>query len=255
MPMILTVEKSLNSDHKLTYGIEQPADFRASCVHLDTKSCSFCLKYSGESFKVKIPLCGLHNVYNSLAALAVVSSLGFSLGEAVKALLSCKPVEGKLQRIYNDIFVDYAHTPSALQKVIMALKSIGYREVICVFGCGGDRDRGKRRLMGEVACRYAEFSFITSDNPRSEEPLDICRQIEQGFKSKNYALVVDRKEAIKEAMLKTFKDRGKSKHHKTCLLVAGKGHEDYQIIDTIKKPFKDSRVIRRLLKEELGIKV
>jgi UDP-N-acetylmuramoyl-L-alanyl-D-glutamate--2,6-diaminopimelate ligase len=148
-----------------------------------------------------------------------------------------------LEEIRPDIFVDYAHTPDSLEKTLSALRQVGYEKVVCVFGCGGNRDRGKRKLMGRVACRLAEFTFITSDNPRHEEPMSICRAIEKGFVSSNYALIPERKTAIFEGL------RLQKKLPQSCLLVAGKGHEAYQIIKDEKIPFKDSLIIKELLKK------
>jgi UDP-N-acetylmuramoyl-L-alanyl-D-glutamate--2,6-diaminopimelate ligase len=145
-----------------------------------------------------------------------------------------------MQEVSADIFVDYAHTPDSLEKALTSARDIGYEKVICVFGCGGNRDHGKRKVMGSIASRLADFTIITSDNPRSEDPLEICRQIEKGFSRKNYSIVLDRRQAIRRAL------KLKVKYANCCLLVAGKGHEDYQIVGDERIPFKDSVVIREL---------
>jgi UDP-N-acetylmuramoyl-L-alanyl-D-glutamate--2,6-diaminopimelate ligase len=195
-------------------------------------------------------LYGRHNIYNILGAVAALASLGFPLTGIISAIASFKPVDGRLQKICGNIFIDYAHTPDALKKAILALRQSGYNEITCLFGCGGDRDKGKRRAMGAGACALADFNFITSDNPRSENPKDICRQIAAGFNKKNYVLIIDRKMAIKEAILRL---RGKNKNKKNlsgrCLLICGKGHEEFQTIGKRKIPFKDSRVVKALIKE------
>lgn len=226
---------------KFSYGTGPEAGFRAADIRLRKEGLCFELIYLGKSYTVASKLCGRHNVSNILAALSVVVSLGFSLSEAVKFIPDFSGPDGRLERIKKRIFVDYAHTPDALENVLSALKESGYEKIICVFGCGGDRDKGKRAVMGKIACERADFSFITSDNPRGEEPLKICSQIEEGFSLKNYSIVPERKKAIKQA-LEMFK-----KNLNACLLVAGKGHEDYQIIDGKRILFKDSEVIRELL--------
>ncbi|MCM8830929.1 MAG: UDP-N-acetylmuramoyl-L-alanyl-D-glutamate--2,6-diaminopimelate ligase [Candidatus Omnitrophica bacterium] len=232
---------------KLTYSLENKADIVAKNIKLDRKKTEFDLLYKDTTFHINTPLLGRYNVYNILAAIGCAISYGFLIDEIISAVATFKGVDGRLQQVADDIFVDYAHTPDALKKVILTLRQIGYKKVICVFGCGGDRDKGKRKMMGRVADKYADFTFITSDNPRSEEPLLICKQIEKGFSSKNYKILIDRKHAIREAInlwKKKFK-RGNS-----CVLVAGKGHESYQIIKDKKIPFKDSNIIRTILKNE-----
>jgi UDP-N-acetylmuramoyl-L-alanyl-D-glutamate--2,6-diaminopimelate ligase len=201
------------------------------------------LIYKGECFSVETPLLGKHNISNILGAVALLFSLGFSLSDIIKLTPSFKRVEGRLEEVVPDVFVDYAHTPDSLRKTLLALKDIGYKKIICVFGCGGDRDKGKRKIMGEIACDCSDFTFITSDNPRSEDPLDICKEIQKGFRKDNYSVIPDRKEAIREA------DKLRKRYRNTCLLVAGKGHEEYQIIGDKKIPFKDSIIIRQLFKE------
>ena len=177
-------------------------------------------------------------------------SLGFSAREIAEHIQSFKNVEGRLERIGENIFIDYAHTPDALETVLEALRDMGYHKIICVFGCGGDRDKGKRRLMGSKACEFSDVSIITSDNPRSEDPRAICCQIEKGFRAKNYTVIIDRKKAIEEALRLLIENKLASgtKAEKSCLLVAGKGHEDCQIIGTKEIPFKDSEVIRKILR-------
>jgi UDP-N-acetylmuramoyl-L-alanyl-D-glutamate--2,6-diaminopimelate ligase len=224
----------------LTYAILSKADLRATDICLNKKGLSFILHYGGNTVKVKAPLLGRHNVYNILAAIAVLLSLKFSLTKIVKCISYFKSVEGRLEEIMPDIFVDYAHTPDSLKKAILALKDIGYKKVICVFGCGGNRDRGKRKIMGKVSADLADFSIITADNPRNEDVYSICAQIENGFKKKNYSVIIDRRQAIRKALMLKCDYKG-------CgVLVAGKGHEDYQVIGDKKFPFSDSSVIREL---------
>jgi UDP-N-acetylmuramoyl-L-alanyl-D-glutamate--2,6-diaminopimelate ligase len=227
-----------------SYGISRKADFCAQRIRWSKGGGEFNLSYKDENIAVRTQLYGRHNVLNILAAIATVFSLGFSLKEIVKLLPSFERVEGRLEEVLSDIFVDYAHTPEALKQVLLTLKEIGYEKIICVFGCGGDRDRGKRRRMGKVAYRYAYFTFITSDNPRSEDPFRICCDIERGFRDNSYMVVLDRKTAIGKAI------KLKNKYKNSCVLIAGKGHEDYQIVGNEKIPFKDSSVVKELLRHK-----
>ncbi|MDD5194352.1 MAG: UDP-N-acetylmuramoyl-L-alanyl-D-glutamate--2,6-diaminopimelate ligase [Candidatus Omnitrophica bacterium] len=235
--------------HPISYGISKRADLRAKEVRLSIKGTKFELIFKGKVYPVFTPLLGKHNVSNILAALATLVSLGFPLKKVISFIPSFTGAEGRLQNQGRNIFVDYAHTPDALEKAFSALKSAGFEKIICVFGCGGNRDKGKRAMMGAVSDKYAHFTFITSDNPRQENPADICSQIEEGFKNSRYAVIIDRKKAIKRAIKLCAKTVLKG-YNKCCVLVAGKGHEDCQILGDEKIPFKDSRVIKELLKYE-----
>ena len=231
-------------DKALSFAIRAPADLRAENIVLGKGGSYFEVVSSRKRYFVKTHLCGKYNVLNILGAVGLVSSLGFSLSEVVKAVSSFKPPKGRLEPVASDIFIDYAHTPDALANVLGNLRESGYEKIICLFGCGGDRDRGKRRLMGQIASLNADFTFITSDNPRSEDPSKICFQIKKGFNSKNYLVVVDRYKAINKA-IKFFRQ---NKVSNSCLLIAGKGHEDYQIIKDKRIPFSDKKVVKQLLK-------
>jgi UDP-N-acetylmuramoyl-L-alanyl-D-glutamate--2,6-diaminopimelate ligase len=230
---------------KVSYGMSKKADFRAYGINLSGKGTRFNLERNAIKYSVISSLCGEHNVYNILAAIAVCESYGFAMIRIIRAIESFKAVEGRLEQVASDIFVDYAHTPDALAKVLLNLKSIGYKKIVCVFGCGGDRDKGKRRQMGRIGSLNSSKVIITSDNPRSEKPLTICEQIAKGAVKKNCSIVVDRALAIAKAI--SF-HKELAKKHKSCLLVAGKGHEDYQIIGEQRLPFKDAEVIRAVLK-------
>ena len=230
------------SKRRITYGFSPQADLRATNININRKGLYFELVYNTAHFFVKSSLLGRHNVSNILAAIGVLISLGFPLKKTINFMSSFRGVEGRLEEVSPSVFVDYAHTPDSLEKALYAVKDVGYEKVICVFGCGGNRDHGKRGPMGRIASSLADFTFITSDNPRNENPLDICRQIERGFKKKNYSVNVDRKEAIRNAL------RLKNRYTNCCLLIAGKGHEDYQIIGNTKMPFKDKKIIKKLIK-------
>lgn len=193
---------------------------------------------------IESALLGRFNASNLLAALSVLLVSGVKLDDAVRELGRVEAVAGRLQRLGGDgqplVIVDYAHTPDALEKVLMTLREIaGERSrLICVFGCGGDRDRGKRPLMGEVASRLADCVFVTSDNPRGEEPDAIIGEIVAGMGA-NYHVDEDRASAIDAAI--------SAARPGDIVLVAGKGHEDYQEIKGVRLPFSDVEVVRRVL--------
>jgi UDP-N-acetylmuramoyl-L-alanyl-D-glutamate--2,6-diaminopimelate ligase len=186
------------------------------------------------------PLFGTFQSENILAALQMVVGLGVSADVAIKSLAKFPGVPGRMQQIANSrgvyIFVDYAHKPEALEKVLSALalspeeKSKG-RRVLTVFGCGGDRDRTKRPVMGEIATRLSDFAYLTSDNPRTENPEIILAEVKAGIAQKNFVTISDRAEAIKRAITEARPG--------DIVLIAGKGHEDYQIIGTEKRHFDD----------------
>jgi len=199
------------------------------------------------SFESK--LIGQHNLYNIMAAIGCAYSLGISKHAIKKGIAYVESVPGRLEPVLNDlgikVFIDYAHTPDALQKVLSSIKELSYSRIILVFGCGGDRDRGKRPLMGRVGAELADWVIITSDNPRTEDPMTIVKEIEQGIKALgksknvNYTIEIDRKRAI-ELALRNAKSGD-------VVLIAGKGHEDYQIIGNKKIHFSDKEVAMEII--------
>ncbi|MGB0716233.1 MAG: Mur ligase family protein, partial [Phycisphaerae bacterium] len=196
---------------------------------------------------IQVPLTGMHNVYNCLAALAAARAMGIDLDEAVEGLSKVQGIPGRLQRVQArqqlfDIFVDYAHTDDALENVLQTLKPLTRGRLICVFGCGGDRDKTKRPRMAAAAARYSDHIIVTSDNPRSEDPEAIIDDIMEGFASDSsvsWSRNVDRREAIDEAI--RFAQAG------DAILIAGKGHEDYQIVGDEILAFDDVAVACELI--------
>lgn len=218
-----------------TYGMGVRADFRASAMNIDFSGTSYRLDVHGKSYLVRLPLIGRFNVYNSLAAIAAASALGVEVRAAVQALVTAPHVPGRLEAVpvkrQFRIFVDYAHTDDALLNVIKTLRELSPNRLIVVFGCGGSRDRTKRPLMGSVADRFADYSIITSDNPRKEEPLAIIEEIKAGFAGKNFEVKVDRRDAIFQAVSLA--------QPRDIILIAGKGHEAYQEFSDHTVPFDD----------------
>lgn len=226
-----------------TYGSGIGADFRMLVHHATSKGCEYELEYKGKSYLVRVPLIGKFNMYNSLAALAAVICTGIPVREAIANLQNIPQVPGRLQLFTHpggaQIFIDYAHTPDALENVCKTLKEICPRRLITVFGCGGNRDKGKRPLMGAIAARLSDASIITSDNPRSEEPLSIINQIAAGMPEGRYAIIPDRSRAIASAM--------EQARLGDVVLIAGKGHENYQELSTGRIDFSDAKEVRRNL--------
>jgi len=229
----------------ITYGMGVRADFRASNYRVEFGGTSYQLDARGKSYLVRVPLIGRFNVLNSVAALAAANALGVDLREAVLSLGKSSQVPGRLELVpakrQFQVFVDYAHTPDALRNVLKTLRELGPNRLIVVFGCGGDRDRKKRPLMGEIADRHADYAILTSDNPRKEDPNSIITEIEKGFRSTHYEKLVDRAEAIGRAIALV--------QPRDIVLIAGKGHENYQEFAAHTVPFDDIQVARRAIED------
>ena len=229
----------------ITFGMGVRADFRASNDRMEFGGTSYQLDARGKSYLVRLPLIGRFNVANSMAALAAANALGLNLREAVLSLGKSPQVPGRLEMVpakrQFQVFVDYAHTPDALLNVLKTLRELEPGRLIAVFGCGGDRDRQKRPLMGQVVDLNADHAIITSDNPRKENPDAIIAQIEKGFRSDRYEKIVDRAAAIGRAV--------ELAQPRDIVLIAGKGHENYQEFADHTVPFDDIQVARRALED------
>ena len=229
----------------LTYGIDHPADVFATDIEIDLSGSKFVLIYEGNKTQFELNLIGIHNVYNALAAIGTCILMGLKIDDIREALANFKGVPGRLQKITTSepytVYVDYAHTEDALRQTLRTLRTVHKGKIIVVFGCGGNRDTLKRPVMGEVACKYADLSVLTSDNPRDEDPMKIIKDIEKGFWEKNYKIISDRREAINYAINICKKD--------DVLLIAGKGHEKYQIVGNSVFTFNDVEVAKSFLYE------
>ncbi len=225
----------------LSFSINKPADYKARAYRFEKNKLEFLMAVRKKDYLVKAYLLGEFNIYNILAAIACCDSLKIGMNNIVRSIASFRPPLGRLEEVTDSVYIDYAHTPQALKHAISALRFAKFSKIIVVFGCGGDRDKSKRPQMGRIVCNNADFGIITSDNPRSEDPLKICKQIEKGIKTRNYKVIVDRRKAIKEAvkMKKNKKD--------TAVLIAGKGHEDYQIFRDKTIHFSDKQVVRQFV--------
>src|SRR5213083_2384155 len=240
-------ERLLNKIDKrvalVTYGMGARADFRASNYRVEFSGTSYQLDARGKSYLVRVPLIGRFNVANSVAALAAANGLGVDLRAAVLSLGKSPQVPGRLEIVpakrQFQVFVDYAHTPDALANVLITLRELQPRRLIVVFGCGGNRDREKRPLMGQVVDQKADYAIITSDNPRKEDPDKIIAEIEKGFRSNHFEKITDRASAISRAI--------EIAQPRDIVLIAGKGHENYQEFSDHTVPFEDIQVARRAL--------
>ncbi|MBM3315336.1 UDP-N-acetylmuramoyl-L-alanyl-D-glutamate--2,6-diaminopimelate ligase, partial [candidate division WOR-3 bacterium] len=197
----------------------------------------------GRTWPVRLKLVGRYNLYNALAAFAAGRALGWDPEAMVAGLQALDAVPGRLEAVRNEagrqVFVDYAHTPDALTRVLKTAREFTTGRVICVFGCGGDRDRAKRPLMGQAVAELADLAVVTSDNPRSEDPLAIIAEIQKGMGTKERVVEPDRREAIARALAAAGAG--------DTVLVCGKGHEDYQQVGTERRHFDDREVVAGLL--------
>jgi UDP-N-acetylmuramoyl-L-alanyl-D-glutamate--2,6-diaminopimelate ligase len=230
----------------ITFGLAPAAIVRALRSATVDDGTEIQIAYPGGEVAVKSGLVGRHNVYNVLAAVGAALSLNVPVAEIAAGIAALRLVPGRFETVPNTrglrIVVDYAHTDDALQHLLETAREFKPRRVILVFGAGGNRDKSKRERMGRVAARLADWTILTSDNPRNEDPMAIIAAIEQGFAKEGsaaYDVVPDRKEAIGRAL--AMAEKG------SCVLVAGKGHENYQVFKDRTIPFSDIEVIREFL--------
>src|SRR5438094_8505266 len=227
----------------ITYGRSIRADFRASNPRVEFSGTSYQLDARGKSYLVRVPLIGTFNVSNSAAALAATNALGINLRDAVLSIGKSPQIPGRLELVpakrQFQVFVDYAHTPDALGNVLRTLRELEPHRLITVFGCGGDRDRQKRPMMGDIVDQYADYAIITSDKPRTEDPDAIITEIEKGVRSTRYEKITDRTNAIDRAVALA--------QPRDIVLIAGKGHENYQEFADYTVPFDDVQVARRAI--------
>lgn len=229
-----------------TFGTAKDADFRAEPRIISLKGSQYELTYNGKSYLVRTPLIGEFNVSNSLAALAGAVSAGINIRDAISCLAQSPQVPGRMELVssVNNVqcFVDYAHTPDAVENVCRTMRQLCRQgKVYTVFGCGGDRDRTKRPLMGESAARYSDVCIVTSDNPRTENPETIIDEVMPGIPKEKQHRITDRAEAIRAAL--------KLARPGDCILIAGKGHENYQIFADETIVFSDAAVVAKYYEE------
>jgi UDP-N-acetylmuramoyl-L-alanyl-D-glutamate--2,6-diaminopimelate ligase len=228
---------------RLTFGAHPGADVRATEVMLDAAGSRFQLSGRFGCANASLPLLGDFNVANALAAAATALGLGRPLADVVERLAASPQVPGRMERIADTpciVLRDYAHTPDALERALTSLRPLTAGRLIVVFGCGGDRDRGKRPLMGRIAAEHSHLAIATSDNPRTEDPDAIIDDIEQGMRGLPHLRITDRLVAIHTALSEARQG--------DTILLAGKGHEDYQIIGTEKFPFDEREIVLKAVR-------
>jgi len=240
------------SGRVLTYGREEGADLRGELLQAGLKRSRVAVTYEGRRMEGETALTGSFNLYNILAAVGASLLLEVEAEKALAGILSYPGVPGRFEAVDEGqdfaVLVDYAHTPDSLRRVLEAAREIALGRVLALFGCGGDRDRGKRPIMGEIGVRLSDRAFITSDNPRSEEPLDIIAMIEEGARTASsgadYEIIPDRREAIEAAI----GEAGAG----DVVVIAGKGHERGQIFAEKVIPFDDREEARSALRRRMG---
>jgi UDP-N-acetylmuramoyl-L-alanyl-D-glutamate--2,6-diaminopimelate ligase len=235
--------KRLTKAKIMTYGLDRKSTVMARDIDFGIHSTEFSLVAPKINLRIKTHLVGRYNIYNILAAIAWGISENLAIQEIKSAIEKFKNVPGRLQEVSCkkgfSIFIDYAHTPDALFNVISALRQLVEGKIIVIFGCGGERDKLKRPKMGRVVTQLADYAIITSDNPRSENPEQIIKDIQKGIDKNNYRLVPERLSAIRTGL--SLAKKG------DCLLIAGKGHECYQVLKNKVKYFNDRKVIQKCL--------
>lgn len=232
-----------------TYGINNEADVRAVDLDTSLKGTRFMVKTAHKSFPIEMSLIGTFSVYNALAAIAFALAQEIPVEVIQKALHKVRGVPGRFEQVETGgdftVIVDYAHTPDGLENILKTSRELAENRLIVVFGCGGDRDRSKRPLMGGIAGKYSDYCIVTSDNPRNEDPQKIISDIIPGLETvpgSQYVVIPDRREAIRHAIQMACPH--------DLVIIAGKGHENYQLIKGEKLKFDDRQVAREMLKEK-----
>jgi UDP-N-acetylmuramoyl-L-alanyl-D-glutamate--2,6-diaminopimelate ligase len=227
----------------ITYAIDHPAQVRAQNITYHLNGSRFEIIFPQGRIKIHTRFIGKHNIYNILSAFAWGLSQDLNPERIRQGIENLNHVPGRLEPVENNngffVFIDYAHTEDGLLNVLKALRAVTLTKIILVFGCGGDRDRTKRPKMGHAACEFADYTFVTSDNPRSEDPQSIIDEITVGFTKDNYETCVDRREAIRRALKSAQKDQ--------IVLIAGKGHENYQIFKDRTITFNEREIVKECL--------
>lgn len=239
--------KKIVSDSKakvLSYGKIETSDYVISSISYDLNGTNFTLTTGGKSYSISTKLIGEFNAYNCAAAFALADNFGISKEQIIDGIKSTPFVPGRFEVVGSGkkkAIIDYSHTADSLEKAIIALRQIigSNRQLVTVFGCGGDRDKSKRPVMGKIATELSDFVLITSDNPRTENPSQIINEIKQGIVKNNFKVIENRFEAIKYAIEKSEED--------AAILIAGKGHETYQEINGVRNHFSDLETAKEFL--------
>ena len=230
----------------MTFGIREKADVTASEIDITTRGVQFDFNYKNITSRFNVPIPGLFSVFNAIGAATVALSLGWNLDSIKYGLEHMMSVSGRLEPLPTGkneftVLLDYAHTPDALENVLKTVRGFATGRIVTLFGCGGDRDHAKRPIMGEIAGRFSDFAIVTSDNPRTENPMDIINSIVEGVKKSGceYVVIENRREAIEYAL--------KNARKNDVIILAGKGHENYQEINGGKHHFDEKEIVAEIL--------
>lgn len=235
----------------ITFGIDNPADLRGENIYIDSHGVKFELEYKGKKYPVELNIPGKFSIYNALGSIGACIHMGIPMEKIIEGLKDNKGVKGRFQTVASgkgfNAIVDYAHTPDGLENILITAHEFTKGRIITVFGCGGDRDKTKRPIMGEIAGKLSDYCIITSDNPRTENPLNILDDVEKGMIKTNfeYIKIADRKEAIFYAVKKAEKG--------DIIIIAGKGHEDYQIFPDKTIHFDDVEIVKEAFEEDINV--
>ena len=230
----------------LTVGVREQADVTASEIDITTRGVQFDFNYRNVTSRFNVPIPGLFSVFNAMSAAGIALSLGWTLDSIKYGLEHMVSVSGRLEPLPTGkneftVLLDYAHTPDALENLLKTVRGFATGRVVTLFGCGGDRDHAKRPIMGEIAGRFSDFAIVTSDNPRSEDPMEIIASVEDGVKKSGceYVVIENRREAIEYAL--------KNANKNDVIILAGKGHENYQEINGGKQHFDEKEIVAEIL--------
>lgn len=230
----------------LTVGVREQADVTASEIDITTRGVQFDFNYRNVTSRFNVPIPGLFSVFNAMSAAGIALTLGWTLDSIKYGLEHMVSVSGRLEPLPTGkneftVLLDYAHTPDALENLLKTVRGFATGRVVTLFGCGGDRDHAKRPIMGEIAGRFSDFAIVTSDNPRSEDPMEIIANVEDGVKKSGceYVVIENRRDAIEYAL--------KNANKNDVIILAGKGHENYQEINGGKQPFDEKEIVAEIL--------
>ena len=230
----------------LSVGVREQADVTASEIDITTRGVQFDFNYRNVTSRFNVPIPGLFSVFNAMSAAGIALSLGWTLDSIKYGLEHMVSVSGRLEPLPTGkneftVLLDYAHTPDALENLLKTVRGFATGRVVTLFGCGGDRDHAKRPIMGEIAGRFSDFAIVTSDNPRSEDPMEIIASVEDGVKKSGceYVVIENRREAIEYAL--------KNANKNDVIILAGKGHENYQEINGGKQHFDEKEIVAEIL--------
>ncbi|MBZ9688047.1 UDP-N-acetylmuramoyl-L-alanyl-D-glutamate--2,6-diaminopimelate ligase [Clostridium estertheticum] len=239
---------NLITSSKSSYGLNSNVDIRATNIEMNSRGSKFTVLYKDNSFEIELNIPGNYNIYNALGCIGVCLNQGIEIS-AIKQGLKKVQVLGRCELVANnynlgfEIILDYAHTPDALENILKTVREFTKGKLICVFGCGGDRDKTKRAIMGEIGSKLSDISIITSDNPRTEDPLEIINDVVKGIGKQKFEIIADRTAAIKRAIEIAMKD--------DVIVIAGKGHEDYQVLKDKTIHFDEREIVLDIIKGSL----